>query len=211
MNKKVIAFVALVLAVVVTGYSVSGTYAKYTDTFTGKTATAHVAKWSFNVNETAAEEEFTFDLFNEENTSLTAEGKAAQEDLKDIILIAPGSSGTETIEVENNSDVKALLSLKFDTTGSTATGIPLKYTVKIGNTTLSETGDLDNIDFSSAAAELKLDNGENLTITIDWKWTDDTNGETDTPIGKNSATSDKRTKVIVNAKLTATQDEIPSI
>ena len=57
MKKRTIALVALVFAVVVTAFSVSGTYARYATKQTG-TDTARVAKWKVG-------EELTVNMFSE--------------------------------------------------------------------------------------------------------------------------------------------------
>ena len=64
-NAKMTIVAVLVALVAVTTYSVSGTYAKYTDTFEGSTDTARVAKWAIELeqNGTSAEKTFDFDLF----------------------------------------------------------------------------------------------------------------------------------------------------
>lgn len=120
-NRKALALGGLLMAVAVTAYSVSGTYAKYISKV-GGTDTARVAKWSFN---SGAEE---IDLFKESYTtadggvkfvqSLGCTGEGADKVCDDVV--APGTNGQYTFQL-NNSDVTDVVS-----------EVNYKVTMKIG-------------------------------------------------------------------------------
>ncbi len=218
MKKKMTILAVLVAAVVITGYSVAGTYAKYTEEFSSETSTANVAKWAFTINDTdtKSNKEFKLDLFaNATNTSLTTEAAQNNSEGEQPKIIAPGSKGSATIKVQNNSEVKAKLAIDLSSDSGTATGIPLEYKVKVGENyvSLDDAKDLSTADWSeflsSHGESLSLNNNSSdVTITIEWEWPEDdkNDGKTDTPIGENSAKAGDHTTVVVTANVTATQD-----
>ena len=114
-----IAMIALVL--------VSGTYAKYTSSASGSD-TARVAKWSFIVggNDIVAENTFTFDLFK---TIKDTDGK----DETDVVsanadrVIAPGTSGSFDLVLENKSETSAKYSVTYTVTNTAS--IPVQFSV----------------------------------------------------------------------------------
>lgn len=206
-SKKFTVMVGLLMAVAVTGYSVSGTYAKYTDTFNSVTNTATIAKWAVKVNgETDSTNNFDFDLFG----AGTADG-----DGNYTKAIAPGANGSATIKVENTGDVNATVLPSFSVTdgfvGTTgaANGVPLKYTVKVGGTAIAtDVTDLTAVDFTTSnsnitADMMKANAGGSVEITIEWSWPD-TDNTADTAIGKASAADESKT-VVVTASVTVTQ------
>ncbi len=92
MNKKIIGLVALVFAVVITGFSVSGTYAKYTSTFNA-TDKARVAK---------------FDVGTLKEANMFSDSYYADEDKKDVDaegekVVAPGTIGAYTFAFDTSS------------------------------------------------------------------------------------------------------------
>lgn len=101
-NRKALALGGLLMAVAVTAYSVSGTYAKYISTI-GGTDKARVAKWSFN---DGAEE---IDLFKESYTgangkyvqSLGCTGEGDAKVCDDVV--APGTNGLYTFQLNGNA------------------------------------------------------------------------------------------------------------
>lgn len=160
--------------------ALSGTYAKYvtSDTATG---TAVIAKWDVAFS----------DGSDSTNTTLTI-------DLADTLtngndsdtFIQPGSKGTITVTVTNNSDVDATISAEL-TDSSSSTFTKSQFTV--GSVTIG-----DGTDDTVAAGDTK-------DVTIEWEWTYDvsTDADTeDTSLGED-ATGD--TTTICTLKLTATQ------
>ena len=96
-NKLVKVFLIALLIVMVGLILVSGTYAKYTTTFTGSD-TATVAKFKVSSNTTAE----TFDLFK---TAKEVDGTTADAEVVNG-KVAPGTGGKFDIQLTNDSDVK---------------------------------------------------------------------------------------------------------
>ena len=184
--KKMSIFALLLAAVLVTSYSVSGTYAKYTSIFEGETATARVAKWAFAINDTdltTAANDFEFNLFD---TILDEDGIAET----DIVpansdkVIAPGTKGSFAIKLANNSEVNAEYTVDY-TVANTA-NIPVEFNIA-GTDVWSK----DLADVTATA----INSGADTTITINWRWTyatadrtateyTSTTDETDTALGE---------------------------
>ncbi len=192
-----IAMIALVL--------VSGTYAKYTSSASGSD-TARVAKWSFIVGgvDTVAEHTFTFDLFK---TIKDTDG----EDELDVIsanadrVIAPGTSGSFDLVLENKSETTAKYGITYTVTNTAS--IPVQFSVNGTDWTDS----LANVVESDTDTKLDANNGTK-TITIQWRWAYENTKENATTEEK-KATDDKDialgkagiAKLIVQADVTATQ------
>ena len=112
MKKKMIALVALLLAVVVTGYSVSGTYAKYTSAG-GFEDAARVAKWGITLNKELSE---SVNLFKDSYTQGIQSNNGEK-------VIAPGAYGSYAFDYssfssatpEVNFDLKAAVKVEDNT------------------------------------------------------------------------------------------------
>lgn len=202
--KKMSIIALLLIAVVVTGSSVSGTYAKYTSTFEGTTDSAKVAKWAFSINDTdvtTASNEFTFDLFNTVNDETTGENDLNVKDDADVAIIAPGTKGEFGINLVNKSEVNAKYSVVYEVVNTA--NIPVEFSVDGGNTW---TTSLANV----AATDIVMNANESEDeIVIQWRWTYDsedrtavtnTNDEYDTELGENG-----EYKISVKADITVTQ------
>lgn len=206
--KKMSMFALLLAAVLVTSYSVSGTYAKYTSTFTGADS-ARVAKWAFSINDTKmTTETFTFDLFNTivDESSLTNETETNIL-ASDGSIIAPGTEGSFKIKLANNSEVDATYAIDYTVTNTA--GIPVEFSID-GNNWTKDLADV-------AATQIDM-NGSEVEINIQWRWTYDaedridalssTTDTTDTNLGSaaaNAATEEAAPKISVQAVITATQ------
>ena len=197
MKKKLSILAVLVLAVTVTAYSVSGTYAKYTSTFTGSTSTARVAKWAFTVNSAniTKTNTFTFDLFK---TVKDSDG-AAETDVKvgeDENIIAPGTSGSFKIALANASEVNAKYSIAYTVTNDA--NIPVEFSV---NGT-DWTKDLTTLNVTDAA--INMTSGE-AEVNVQWRWTYEATDRdaADTKLGVNAVEADQT--ITVKADVTATQ------
>ncbi len=205
--KKLIAFGALVLAVVVTGYSVSGTYAKYTSNET-VTDTAKVAKWSFTVGGqdlAAVEKSISVNIFKTA-TKDSLIGKNSESG-----IIAPGTEGKATITVKNASEVKARFSFSMAESGSSAVkGLPLQFAVKMDD----DSGSVSEEDYKSLA-DAKLENiaindSSDHTITIYWRWKDaSVSDAADTAFGTASVTG--TTDYVVDITLKAEQAAVSQV
>ena len=180
-----IAMIALVL--------VSGTYAKYTSSASGSD-TARVAKWSFTVGGTdiVAENTFTFDLFK---TIKDTDGKTET----DVVsanadkVIAPGTSGSFDLVLENKSETSAKYGITYTVTNTAS--IPVQFSVNGKDWT----DNLANVVESDTDTKLDANNGRK-TIKIQWKWACDGDDTTDVNLGKVGTA-----KLIVQADVTATQ------
>lgn len=198
-NKTMKMISITLLIVMIALILVSGTYAKYTSSATGSDS-ARVAKWAFNVGGTdIASNTFKFDLFktikdsdgNEENDVVSANGDK---------VIAPGTSGSFDISLENKSEVSAKYGVKF--TVSNEKNIPIQFSTD-GNTW---TDSLTNI--AADDTKTKLAPNGTKTITVQWKWAyEDTNEDTkEATDAKDLALgTDGTATITVSAEVTATQ------
>ena len=198
-NKTMKMISITLLIVMIALILVSGTYAKYTSSATGSDS-ARVAKWAFNVGGAdIASNTFKFDLFktikdsdgNEENDVVSANGDK---------VIAPGTSGSFDISLENKSEVSAKYGIKFTVTNTKS--IPIQFSTD-GNTW---TDSLTNI--AADDTKTKLAPNGTKTITVQWKWAyEDTNEDTkETTDAKDLALGTAGTATItVSAEVTATQ------
>lgn len=173
MKKKYIIKYALLLvfAVCLIAGSINGGFAKYASTKTS-VDTVTVARWAFNVNnKNIVKEDFVFDLF--ENTD----------------IIAPGMTGSFTLNLENTSEVPAEYGIEYEVTNTS--GIPVVFSADGGDTWLPELEEVEMTPIASGASD---------TITIKWKW--DTNTDVaDTQYGTMTTLS----TVTVSAKVSANQ------
>ncbi len=213
MNKKFTVLIGLLMAVAITSYSVSGTYAKFTEDFNASSS-ADIAIWDiqFVDGEGNASKEFVFDLFktvkddagtliNTTHSSTTTEGEgdAAVTTTTETNVIAPGTSGSFTIKIKNNSDVKA----KVDniTLSDDSGDINIQYSLGDGNWA----SDLSELDMSAYKTVMNT-NGATVEIPVYWKWAYET-GETADAIKTNDAkdTSVAGTSIKVDATITVIQ------
>lgn len=224
MNKKMTIVGALLMAVAVTGYSVSGTYAKYTTAGT-MSDSARVAKWDYSVPN-------TLDLFS--TTYDHADGNGEK-------IVAPGARNSYTFSIGGSSEVDA--EIKVDViTSDEATKVAALPTGVLASKTI--TGDYDPIKYSlikEAATDadsetVLLSEGtysdliaalENITAigdyTITWEWPYEGNDVADTKLGNEIAAagvnvedytvrltvmvSATQTPAAGNAKKAATEEE----
>ena len=159
MKKRMAILAVLVLAVTATAYFVSGTYAKYTSNFTGSTSTARVAKWAFEINDTAATNSFAFNLFdtlNEADTT-TAETDVASNDSDKVI--APGTGGQFAIKLANLSEVNANYTVDYTVTNTA--NIPVEFSIDGTNWTT---------DLADVTTPVAINKGADTTITVYWRW-----------------------------------------
>lgn len=207
----------LLVFVLVTSCFAGGTFAKYASSATG-TDDAVVAKWSITGNDQdiAQSNTFTFDLFNKSAIADTKDGENNDENVDDgstFAIIAPGTKGSFSFTVTNNSEVTAKYSytLKAEQSNTDSKTIPIEYSLTGTSgwtddiTTLTATGNL------KTATAANGDNSDKATIEVYWRWAigntsaDDTN---DTELGvlaQNAANIDARPTVTVTITLNAEQ------
>lgn len=211
MNKKITVLGGLLMAVVMTAYSVSGTYAKYTSTFTGSDS-ARVAKWAFSINDTAATtNQMSFDLFKTINDTLDGNSETDVAKKGETIngteitdnLIAPGTKGSFAIKLQNNSEVNAKYSIAL-AIAKTDENIPLEFCTTACDSEDNWESDITKLNITDVAMNM----GADATTTIQWRWvfergTGDeiaTNDVSDTTLGAKGTDT-----ITVTATVTATQ------
>jgi len=202
-NKMMRLASVLLVCVLMSSSMISGTFAKYTSTSSG-TDSARVAKWSIKVEGTeigvAGETQVAFELFSTINDANVKTGE------NDDNIIAPGTSGSFAIDIENLSEVTAKYTIALEETNTG--NIPLQYSVNgtdwkdsIAELTMTELTDV----------EITMGTGT-ATKTVYWKWVFDGTAEngpvhaeqtdvTDTALG-NAGTA---ATVTIKATITATQ------
>lgn len=171
-NRKVLAFL-LCAAMAVTCIA-GGVMAKYTTNVSGSDK-ASVAKWAFRVNDvdmtpTGNDAEMTFDLFN---TIKDTDGVSAEGDVK-ANLIAPGTSGSFDVKIENLSEVNAVYALDYTIVNSN--NVPLQFSVN-GSDWKNDINDLD-----VSNVPLAMEGGSD-TVTVHWRWVFNGDDNTDTSLG----------------------------
>lgn len=109
MKKKMSILSALVLAVTVTAYSVSGTYAKYTSAI-DFADDARVAKWSFDKVGGNNAAEYELDLFAK-SYKLDGETKNWVSAFNNDNVVAPGTTGTTTMQL--NASIETAFTVDY--------------------------------------------------------------------------------------------------
>lgn len=184
----------MLLVSIATTILLGRTFAKYTSSATG-TDTVTVAKWSFKVGnkEIATTEAQTIDI----NLFSTIKDSDLTSDEEHVASgkIAPGTSGSFDLTVENSSEVAAKYAISLEITEGAS--LPIKYAVKTDGTQPAESEWKDTID---SVSETEIAVGKTGDAKVYWKWTFD--GD-DTAIG--IAARESATKVTVKATVTATQ------
>ncbi len=169
----------LVLALaLITCCFVGSTFAKYTSTASGSD-TVSVAKWAVKAGASGAEAsitgddpEVTFDLFATINdTDDNTETDVVAE------KIAPGTKGSFTLSVVNESEVTVDYVMTFDF--SDFDELPITFKVA-GQEATTANGTLDY--------DGKTDGTTSATVLVEWEWVigDGSTDSTDTTIGINA-------------------------
>lgn len=159
MRKRLSILAVLLLAVAISAYSVGGTYAKYTSNIEGSSSTARVAKWAFKVNDVAATNSFTFNLFD---TLYEADTENAETDVASLgtdKVIAPGTGGKFAIKLANESEVNAKYTIDYTITKSA--GIPIEFSIDGTNWTT---------DLADVTEGVNINKGANTTVNVYWRW-----------------------------------------
>ncbi len=200
-NAKMAIVAVLVALVAVTTYSVGGTYAKYTDTYTGTSDSARVAKWAIEMKKDgstdALSKTFNFDLFK---ALKEADGTTEETDVSSTdTVIAPGTGGKVQLNLANNSEVNAQYKVVYTVTN--ANNIPVEFLVDGAWVTALP-------DNSATATFTTINSGATDQIDIQWRWAFEGTGsenyqttqtdETDTQLGTAAtATVEVKAEVIV--------------
>ena len=211
-NKMMRIASALLVAVLLTTCAISGTFAKYISTASGSDS-ARVAKWSIEVEgddiAVSPERTITFDLFNTVNDTAGATEENVTVGSGETI-IAPGTSGSFTLDIANTSEVDATYTIEL--AEANAGNIPLKYSVD-GTTWVDSVDELTMTALTNVAI---AKDGDTDTQTVYWKWVFDSaavdaadlhDGQTDATDTALGIQADDATPAVVTitATITATQ------
>ena len=155
--------VMLVLCLILS-CTVFGTMAKYTSDIEGSDSAA-VAVWKINVGDqdiTTVTDPLTFELFSTvKDTAGAAEADVATGN--GVNLIAPGTSGSFDLVIENASQVNAQYTIEL--TESEGNTIPLQYSVD-GNNWVDSIEELAMNDLTDNALAMEATE----TVTVYWQW-----------------------------------------
>ncbi len=211
-NKMMRIASALLVAVLLTTCAISGTFAKYISTASGSDS-ARVAKWSIEVEGTdiaiSPDATITFDLFDTvKDTEFAAEENVTVGSGETII--APGTSGSFTLDITNTSEVDATYTIALEETN--AGNIPLKYSVN-GTDWVDSVAELTMTALTDVAIAKETGVAEQ---TVYWKWVFDNAavdaadlhaGQTDVTDTALGIQADDATpaEVTIKATITATQ------
>ena len=209
-NIKMFAIAALLVAVAVTSYSVSGTYAKYTTTLAEQTDSARVAKWKFDQ---------TTNIGNLFTASYAASDDASKTDVFSTVdVVAPGTSGEYKFNLSGVTETNYTLVANVVATDSinTAEYAPIVYTLD-GNAVTDQNADsvVDATDLALAITALYDPAkvyaagtvSENIH-TIGWSWAIDGDDAKDTVLGNEIVANEDSHKVSLSVTITATQSEL---
>ncbi len=228
MKKRKIVLAALIAAVLVSSFSVSGTYARYVSTTTGAD-TARVAKWGFNKANT-----INIDLFKNSYLSSTGNTNAVVSDstisaANDNIekVVAPGTSGVAKIGLPNFAPETNYTIAFADNNSKDITNGKIVYYVKAVDYT--DGTKFEDVGFTDADkctsindVAVKLNDilskkvfAANTTdassYVVGWKWelgdsvdVDDATNITDTKLGNGQSTGEQG-KVELKLKVTYAQ------
>ena len=181
MKKKFI--LGLIITTIISIYSISGTYARYTETLIDKTDSARTAKWDLNITR-------DIDLFSDSYVNKTNDQivKSTNNDF----IVAPGTSGEYTFTItgapETNYTLRIEVLEALDTVGRITYSLDGIYNdLDINTLNFFLENLLREYDVYPANKPLKVNKH-----TISWKWNfyeDDEKDKLDTEKG-NSAITD---------------------
>lgn len=208
MKKKLTVLGTLLLAVVISGYSVSGTYAKYTSQI-DLTDEARVAKWDIKLAEDSMQNVNLFEksyFYGDDNHVVV--DSIADADGKKAKVVAPGTNGQYTFALTGAIETNYRLELTANGTNTVVlkddadniTYNPMKFYLATDDSLEIDaiTGWYDFDGLLNALNALYPVNGkvyapgtvDNTAYTIYWKWDFETsaaNNELDTILGETSA------------------------
>ena len=185
----------LLVCVLLTTSVISGTFAKYTSSATASDK-ARVAKWDIYLEDSAMTETYTIDLFTYTDANVDVDGNGSEK------VIAPGTTGSFTIDLQNKSEVTAAYTIDYTVTNES--NIPVEYSVDNGATWTTELADV------STPVTLAMGQTTATSVTVQWRWaftgaqsenfkTSQTD-TTDTGLGKDGTAT-----ITVQAKITVDQ------
>lgn len=188
-----IAVLVLALALL-TSCFVGSTFAKYTSSAEGSVASTTVAKWAISAGVDGAETSitgtpntFAFNLFttiqDTKNNATDPDEDYTESDVR-ATMIAPGTKGSFTLSVVNNSDVNAEYSITFDvslpdaiTVNEESKPLPIQFRVN-GGAWGSDIADV-------AATAIAMDG--TADVVVEWQWVFTGDSDVDTAWGVKAA------------------------
>ena len=174
-NKKILVAVAMVLMIALVAGMGAMTYSKYITS--GKTGeqTATAAKWGFVVT-VSAENLFGSD-YKKDGAVAKVDGSGAVvvNGTADAKVVAPGTTGSITINISGKAEVNAKLTIKI-ADGFTLKEIkydtynPVKWTLNDGSTTTKYDTLSDVVDALATSQVLAAGTEYNKNYTLSWEW-----------------------------------------
>ena len=144
-KKKSLVLISLLMLVGLTSGYVASTYAKYTATLDNASGETTVAKWDFKKGTNYGK--FKISL------PATVDATTLVDD-----RIAPGTSGTFTIDLDNSGSE---VGVEYEITFATASGIPSNLVFKSGTDTFTVTG---------SKVVGKIPAGQTKSVELNWEW-----------------------------------------
>lgn len=196
--KKGILFITLLVATAVSFYFVSGTYAKYTTTFTG-TSSAKVAQWKFDYTENV---DLFAVLYEAKGEIWDQPGGGVNKVLDSDVTpgkIAPGTYGEYSFTLSGESETSYKIQFDFDGTEDITNGGITYFYDGMECDTIEELTELINYNFADKVFEpgqqpdYNSATGDNtvLTHTIGVLWNFEGNDKNDTALGIAAANGEK--------------------
>lgn len=144
-KKKSLVLISLLMLVGLTSGYVASTYAKYTATLDNASGETTVAKWDFKKGTNYGKFEISLPA--------TVDATTLVDD-----RIAPGTSGTFTIDLDNSGSE---VGVEYEITFATASGIPSNLVFKSGTDTFTVTG---------SKVVGKIPAGQTKSVELNWEW-----------------------------------------
>ena len=188
MKKKKLSLFVLLFVIAIAGVFVVGTYAKYTSEIS-KAGTAQVAAWNFATDNAGTELTFGIPATADANTLVANR-------------IAPGTSGSFTINVKNTSEVGADVTLALQSIANKPSNLKF-YKTRSENAPYTYSDELTPGDATNGVISGKLAAGTttDTPVTFYWVWAyETTNGD-----GDDTTDGQTHANLSVTVKVTGTQ------
>jgi len=183
--------IILFIAVMITTCSVSNTFAKYVSSATGNDS-ARVAKWSVKIGATDITQTDTFSINLFRDTYV--DGSTTYVDGNGDNVVAPGTKGSFSFEIKNESEVLAKYTINC--TIVNPDNIPIKFSVDNGATWSTH--------LNPTNTEKRIGMNSTETVNIMWKWDEASTDAADSALGILGTST-----INVNATVTASQVVMP--
>jgi hypothetical protein len=152
MKNKLVLTIILVLCFSVLVFTFSKTYSRFSSNGIS-ISEINVAKWEVLINGKSINEEYKFNLFETINNNHVKDG---------VKVISPGSYGSATFNIVNNSNVVANYEVFFQESKNDG-NIPILYS-------LEEDGDYKELEDIVFSSDNELDFNGTDSLTLYWKW-----------------------------------------